>query len=119
MPAINFSNQFFEKIQSGAKTQTIRKVRTDGRPHCRVGDVISLYTGMRTKQCQLIALAKVKETRSVIISDGSIYSDGEIEDHLAFAQSDGFDSVAEFNKWFADHYGLPFHGVLIKWELKK
>jgi len=28
---------------------------------------------------------------------------------------DGFDSIAELKRWFAEHYGLPFEGEVIYW----
>ena len=33
-----------------------------------------------------------------------------------FAIADGFKSIDEFFKFFSDHYGLPFKGVIIKWK---
>lgn len=64
MPAYSFQRQFAEPILAGTKGGTIRaarKVRPSGtsigRPggHARPGEKLSLYTGMRTKQCRLIA----------------------------------------------------------------
>ena len=67
MPAFNFQKQFVEPIKNGTKTSTIRKLRKDGRQPCKEGDQIKLYTGMRTKNCQLIAVAKVSRIREIAI----------------------------------------------------
>lgn len=53
MPAYSFKSRFAEPILSNQKLQTIRAVGK--RRHARVGERMQLYTGMRTKQCKLIA----------------------------------------------------------------
>lgn len=61
MPSLNFKKQFAPMIKEGLKPenertgrikrQTIRAYRKDGRnPH--PGDVLHLFTGMRTKSCE-------------------------------------------------------------------
>ena len=36
-----------------------------------------------------------------------------------FVRADGFASWNEFEKWFEDHYGLPFDGQVVFWEYPK
>ena len=49
MPAINFKAQFADAVEQGRKRQAIRAERKDNRPPCKLGDTLSLYTGLRTK----------------------------------------------------------------------
>ncbi len=55
MPALGFQKQFVMPILTGVKTSTIRAPRKDGRAHCKAGDTLKLYYGMRTKQCEMIS----------------------------------------------------------------
>jgi hypothetical protein len=55
MPAYNFRKNFVPMILDLSKPHTIRRRRAK-RPTVP-GDMLSLYTGMRTKQCTLIATA--------------------------------------------------------------
>ena len=52
MPAYNFQRQFVGPILALEKPHTIRPERKNPT---EVGDALYLYTGMRTKQCKLIA----------------------------------------------------------------
>lgn len=47
MPAYNFQRRFVEKILSGEKPHTIRRRR---RYPTKIGDMLYMYTGLRTKQ---------------------------------------------------------------------
>jgi hypothetical protein len=64
MPALNFRPQFADLVSSGQKTQTIRQVR---KCPIKVGDTLWLYTGMRTKQCRLLADAVVTDVQGIQI----------------------------------------------------
>lgn len=128
MPALNFKAQFAEDVELGVKRQTIRAPRRDGRAHCRVGDIIRLYTGMRTKGCRLLGEATVTAIRTVKIEPTGMELDGRplyatlgSRDQIdptdnEFAQADGFDSFMDMADWFRDAYGLPFEGVVIQWR---
>ena len=114
---INFMPRFAEKVVTGKKGQTIRKVRK--RP-IKVGDALRLYTGQRTKEARLLretackAVLPVKltlEPLALIISGDKM----DAEYALAFARADGFTDAIEMFVWFADRYGLPFEGVVIMW----
>lgn len=128
MPALNFSARFADLVASGEKRQTIRAPRSDGRPHASPGQIIKLYTGMRTKECRLLALGVVESVERVVIHPAGIeYNPGTdrvrsmweapLSDLLnCFARSDGFKDWAELRDWFAETHGLPFTGTLIKWR---
>lgn len=55
---VNFT-VFIDKILSGEKRQTIRK---DGKKwkNVKVGDKLTLYTGLRTKDCRKLGEAEVE-----------------------------------------------------------
>ncbi len=123
MPAFNFKPQFADDVESGKKPQTIRAERKDGRVPCKVGDTITLYTGMRTKACRKLGVGKCTGVTPVSIHE---YPAGTPQLFIAgamilneddFAQADGFENSAEFYKFFEDTHGLPFRGWLIEWEL--
>lgn len=127
MPALNFKRQFVEQIRDGDKTQTIRKPRRDGRPHAKVGDTIRLYTGMRTKACELIGEATVTRIDTIWMDAVSMKLNGKpVYATLAtrhdpptdneFARADGFDGFTDMADWFEDTHGLPFEGVVIYWR---
>jgi len=127
MPALNFKRDFADQIKNGEKTQTIRKSRKDTKPHCRVGDQLKLYTGQRTKHCELLGVGKVTSIKSVSIYPTYMELDGvELQKTIAFrddpltdnefAEKDGFAGFMEMADFFEQTYGLPFHGVVISWE---
>ena len=127
MPALNFKAQFAEDVESGHKRQTVRAHRKDGRPHAKVGDTIKLYTGMRTKACRLLGEATVTSIKPVRIEATQMYLDGKLmlaglcsrDDPMTdneFAEADGFDSFMDMADWFRDVHGLPFEGVVIRWN---
>jgi len=121
MPAINFMPQFAPLIESGEKTQTIRKVRKKLQK-IKVGDTLYLYTGQRTKACRMIRTTRcvcatpIEISRSALSAFVVLGNDQlSLQERLRLAQADGFDTAAEFVGFFEENYGLPFHGVLIKW----
>lgn len=126
MPALNFKAQFADDVAHGIKCQTVRAPRKDGRPHCKVGDTIKLYTGMRTKACRLLGQARVTSISTIWMDGVSMKLDGQhvpscIHDRDGpmtdneFAQADGFAGFTEMADWFRDVHGLPFEGVVIRW----
>lgn len=115
MVAINFQAVFAPFICSGRKTQTIRKTA-----RCKTGDTLQLYTGQRTKNCELIGTATCAIVEPVTIADDYISSGGwrlpsGDADHIA--QIDGFKDCADMRDWFRERYGsLPFSGYRIMWH---
>ncbi len=118
MPALNFQGRFAPLVESGEKTQTIRPPRK--RPIC-AGDTLHLYTGMRTRACRKLGEAFCYLVSPIIVNEECCYLDGlPLNDVQAerIAQRDGFTSWRELAAWFKAQYGLPFNGVLIRWEMR-
>lgn len=124
MVAYNFQKQFADAVSNGAKTQTIRAPRKSR--HARVGDPVQLYTGMRHPSCRKLCDPdpKVIEVQDIVIhrhqvalgrdpSSPRIVGDDAL-DH--FARCDGFKNWGDLSDWFKSTHGLPFEGVLIKWQ---
>ena len=118
---VNFT-VFIDKILSGEKRQTIRK---SGKKwdKVKVGDKLTLYTGLRTKECRKLGEAEVKSIDNIEIKIGFIGSDvwlnNENLNEIAcrrLAQADGFYGVRDFLEFFDDHYGKEFKGKVIKWK---
>lgn len=128
LAAYNFKLEFEPAIMADLKRHTIRAERRDGR-RPSPGEVLSLYVGMRTKQCRLL-----KRRRCVKVQDIRIFDTGEgclfisIEgvylsesEKQQLARSDGFaDLDAMFAFWMKTHSGLlgqiDFTGAMIHWE---
>lgn len=115
MPAYNFKMQFRESILSGRKRHTIRARR---RRPTKPGETITLYTGMRTKNCQKIAESVCTKVQWIVIGPmGSIAIDHMVlsadeRDRLAYA--DGFANHEEMIKFWEGR--LPFEGEIIHWR---
>ncbi|MDO9443068.1 MAG: hypothetical protein Q7T73_19485 [Beijerinckiaceae bacterium] len=120
MVAYSFKKQFGPPILAGTKAQTIR---ADRKRHARPGEELQLYTGMRTRQCRLIARVPCITVypcrldfglRMVFANDRWIRTDKDLD---AFAVLDGFrswDVMGAF--WRAEHPDVSaFEGVLIRW----
>lgn len=106
MPAYNFQGRFVEAILEGTKRQTIRPRR---KRATRSGDVLQLYTGMRTKHCRLLRVADCTSVVPVqvlrgtgIVLNGKFLSDAET---VMFAGRDGFPDVYDFFDFF-DRYAF-------------
>lgn len=138
MVAYSFKQFFAAQIDAGVKRQT---VRADRKRHARPGEMLQLYTGMRTRNCQKIGPDRICigveriiiERRAVEITgieiNGARLSADEIEE---FSRTDGFDPdhlkgaagldshLASWNMamfWSLNHPGdQTFEGVLIRWD---
>jgi hypothetical protein len=113
--AYNFSERFAPLVESGVKRQTIRKPRVNG--HAGVDDWLQLYTGQRTPQCRLLREARCHDVCGVLIERDRFtsFKPQEFHDLDYIAKADGFVDWSDMRKWFDDHYGLPFRGVMIRW----
>ncbi len=130
MVAYSFFPRFFEPIRQGIKTQTIR---ANGlRRHARPGELLQLYTGMRTVHCKLIIPAtpcldvmKIMIVFATGIRDGlpvigKIRTDGiNVRDLDAFAIRDGFADIEDMSAFWRENHPETvregFCGVLIEW----
>lgn len=124
MPSLNFQQRFAGKVESGEKPHTIRAKRK--RP-IKSGDTLYLFTGMRTKYCRRLATKICTKVEAITIDwrtkqvciykpvfDCMVPMNNEEIRKLAI--KDGFDSVAEFYKWFVSESNPEFEGDLIWWE---
>jgi hypothetical protein len=134
MPAYNFQLQFVRMILDLSKPHTIRKRR---KHPTKVGDVIKMFVGMRTKRCFQFAEAKcvnIKPLRiyptyqSIYIHDPkskhpSLTPDGwrmmSDWEEKRLAKRDGFQTRKEFYHFF-ERYKLEFleDFELIIWDVK-
>lgn len=144
MVAYGFKKYFVPQIEDGSKTHTIRGNRSR---HAHVGELVQLYSGLRTRHCRKIiadpvcvAVAPIIIMSSDLIDAGIAYIEingrplhrEEIE---PFAASDGFDPARLAGLapkkligataretmgrfWRDSHGGSRFEGVLIKWGLR-
>lgn len=123
MVAYSFQKRFAPPILAGAKRQTIRGERLR---HARPGEVLQLYTGMRTKYCRLIGTALCHLESSISIQFAASQVDYDFGRGVttvypggldAFAQGDGFADWEDMRAFWAKHHpGLEvFTGRLIRW----
>lgn len=132
MPLLNFKKQFATMVGAGLtvrttsppgtvetiiKRQTIRAKRSDGKnPHA--GEMLYLYTGLRTKSCRKLGEAVCMSVEEISIYQAGIVRGGEwltIRDQELLARADGFQNFSEMAAWFERVHGLPFWGLLVKW----
>lgn len=117
MVALNFSNEFADKVERREKRQTIRQ-----SCRARVGDALQLYTGQRTKFCRKLSSVDPVCTRvaRVTISPFGLYFDGHLQCDAAaerYAELDGFESWSAMLAWFQARYGMSdFSGFEIRWD---
>jgi hypothetical protein len=132
MGLYSFQERFVEPILSGRKKHTIRAIRKNPD---KAGNILHLYTGLRTKKAKLLMRApcvKVEDIRiemrkyegqSIlckgltfphVIVDGIDLSADEKE---ALAYTDGFSTFAEMMAFWDGR--LPFTGHIIHWRIPK
>ncbi len=119
MPALNFKKQFAPQVESWEKLQTIRARRKDKRDPV-AGQTLYLYTGMRTKVCRKLGETECKETQQITIEENLDIIIGThclgMDEEMELVKKDGFDSRVDFYQFFKKTHGLPFHGLIIKWD---
>jgi len=127
MPAYNFKSQFARMVESGKKTQTIRKVR---KYPTKSNTPIFLWFGLRTKYARRLGVGIILSVEPITIYDHYYFRIGTGSSSLKFrtdmgdaglmlAKADGFKSWEKLVEFFESHYGLPFEGEIIKWRLLK
>lgn len=122
MVAYSFQKRFAPLIREGLKTQTIR---ADRKRHARPGEMLQLFTGMRTAWCEkiipdpictavlpvAIGWASARITR---IEVGMI----PVRNLDHFASADGFTDIEDMTAfWLERHGARPFEGVVIEWSM--
>ncbi len=125
MVALNFKARFADDVLVGRKLQTIRM---DGKRRApRVGEMLQLYTGMRSKACRLLRTSTCVSIERVHLrlTTGWIIVENRAAIILPealnrFAQADGFadwNDMASFFKRVTNERGVV-EGNLIKWALQ-
>jgi hypothetical protein len=120
MPAVSFS-VFRDKIESGAKRQTIRKIRKNP---VKQGDNLFLYWKQQAgaPHCAKLGEAVCQSITPVFISVDGVNIDNDKfliinQNGLdKFAIADGFENWQQMIEFFDKTHGLPFTGVLIQWD---
>lgn len=118
-----FNPQFAPLVESGSKCQTVRPMP---KRMPNPGDRISLreWTGKPYRSKQRILLestithvlrVRLEDTgREVLMSIGDrLLTPEKIGE---FANAYGFKGACDFVNWFERVHGLPFEGIVIKWE---
>lgn len=118
MPAYSFQKQFVEKILNGEMPHTIRRRR---KHPTKVGDILMLYTGMRTKQCKLIGMAPCVRIEPIAIWPRKKHLVSDIKINIdEFVHDDGFENTDEFFAFF-ERYKLDclVDFEIIYWDVTK
>ncbi len=127
MVAYSFNRRFIEPIRQGQKTQTIRSYSEARQP--RPGQLLQLYTGMRTKHCRRIlpdvpCLTVMKVQIEFAFDQewviDKITTDGiRVRDLDDFAIRDGFTDRYDMSAFWRAHHpeatATGFDGILIEW----
>jgi len=116
MVAFNFSQEFVGSIETGIKTQTLR-----AKKRAKPGDILQLYTGMRTKACRLIVPPVVCLVADYchIAPDEITFGNKDLHPKSIdeFAAMDGFTSYEALLRWFENKYGQNhFIGFVHRWR---
>lgn len=114
---VNFT-VFIDKILSGEKRQTIRKAGGKWE-NVKASDKLTLYTGLRTKECRKLGEAEVESIEDIHIAYTTVETNKKTlnkDDLLKLAQADGFSCIRDFLDFFLHHYGNNFKGKIIKWK---
>lgn len=117
MPALNFKKQFAECVKNGKKKQTIRAKR---KFPIKEGDILYLYTGMRTKNCTKLKQVVCYHVHNIEIrKTGDVLVDGvklNIGNTEVLARLDGFINFDEMYDFFRKTHGFRFLGQIIHWR---
>ena len=124
MVAYSFQKRFGPPIKAHTKTGTIRG---DRKRHARPGEMLQLYTGMRTKHCEKIiddpvctaVLPLVIERNRFGVIKAIEQAGTWITDLDAFAQADGFVSIKDMEGFWKQNHGVQyplFSGFHILWD---
>ncbi len=121
MGLYNFQARFVTPILLRTKKHTIRaKRKYPDKP----GNILHLYTGLRTKKAMLlrrVTCLKVEEIK-IWQSDPNVFEisiDGQIlsrDEGEQLARADGFDDFVSMMCFWDGH--LPFEGHIIHWATK-
>lgn len=109
---VNFT-VFIDKILLGEKRQTIRRASPKWQ-NVKAGDKLTLYTGLRTKQCRKLGEAVVESITPICLLTVPLRAwiktpSGVLricdDDLDSIAIMDGFNNLCQFWQFFAEKYG--------------
>lgn len=111
-----FMPRFAPLVEAGTKLQTVRPFP---KRMPKPGDKISLrcWTDRpyRSKQ-RVLMESTITEVSIVDITENGIAVNSYAEPCDEFARADGFRDFYELCDWFRETHGLPFHGIVIRWN---
>lgn len=111
-----FKPQFAPLVESGVKCQTVRPIpKRMPKPGDRISLRMWVGNPYRSKQ-RVLRAATISEVWMVDITETGIAVNSIAEPCDAFAVADGFRDFFELRDWFKATHGLPFEGVVIKWN---
>lgn len=121
---VNFT-VFIDKILSGEKRQTIRRASPKWQ-NVKVGDKLTLYTGLRAKKCRKLGEAVVESITPITLQsvDDWIEAHTPLGDFMLYysdledlSSRDGFDGVRDFFLFFYNTYiERELEMVVIRWK---
>lgn len=124
MPLLSYQGRFADLVESGEKLQTIRAFRKDGQDP-KVGDRLYHWTGPYDHRRRRIGISICSNIQRITFhSDGELTAYGDFHEfygpwpscELKFARADGFESWNDLWAYFEKAEGLPFRGLLIRWD---
>jgi hypothetical protein len=121
MGLYNFKKRFAPFVKDGSKTHTIRAKR---KHRAKVGETLHLYTGLRTKNTELLRRSPCVRVEDIIVTrDQEVFVQGvrlSADECSRLAYRDGFRSSDEahaFEEMMSFWEGrLPFNGDIIHWK---
>ena len=136
MHAYNFKAQFAPAVERGDKPLTLRNERASPSRHAQTGEVVSLWTGLRTPQARRLRLGVCTARATVLLTPAGVAAFERLVvlspyDALTrrlsewaglgptlcsawaddFAKLDGFDNWAQAWGWHAAAAGAPPKGA--------
>lgn len=126
MVAYNFKAAFAPPVTSGEKVLTMRRPRNGRARHARIGDVLQLTTGARTKKRQVLATPTCALRATVVlgpdtvvrvldaVTDGSVRAQG-IAMLLAQAEQ-GSPEAARWSDALAKLDGFTDYAAMYAWH---
>jgi hypothetical protein len=118
MGIYNFQARFAPFIQDGRKRQTIRALRA--YPDAP-GDMLHLYTGLRTRKAKLIARHPCTRVATIVICANLKVKIGRRtlsnRERNQLARRDGFKDFREMMRFWDGR--RPFRGQIIHWQFTK
>jgi hypothetical protein len=107
----NFKKRFVAAVETGVKNSTIRLFKKTTPPD--KGDVLKLFTGMRTKKCRSLRKPTCSDCQPIQITNDNIIL-GKLKlsraEENRLACDDGFASADHMRVFFIQTYGLPLPG---------